>query len=827
MSSETKKIVLPPFLMRRFEAFRIAGQDGHSYVVRDKLQGKTHDFDAWQFYILETLPAYDSFERLQTAFQDRFDRPLSRQDLAEFLASVADRKLFDETAAQHPLLAPYMQVTYKVEDGKAVPNPFEPVVPAAAPAASPPGPPAAPAKAAAQPAADAALPELPEDTVLPAGVQDALGMDWRTTRAMVGFVDPRPLLRLIVPLLRPLRHLVYAVPILLLAALLLLYNYSGAAAEDLGKLKLDVTLAEHLLYLFVTVHVVVTLTVSCVAHHFKVSVEKVGVALVFGFMPRWAVKMTGAERMTRPQAMWLHGSALLARVVLFALGALVWFNTRDGGGELPQFALLLVFGTAAGFLLEAGNPLVKAHGYFLLAAFLNEPHLRGKAYAALFNKIRGTVYRAADSRLLLLYALVSSTYVLLIVLFIGWMVARFVIGDLELGGSALLITFGFVGYLLWRNYAGLKKFGETYDRQLQFDRWRSRTLYTEGAETDIKPVRRNYWPTALLICILLALFIPYPYEPGGSFLVYPVRRQVLSTDVPGLIEAVHFDGGESVRQGTVLASLAHDDYKAEIKVLLARIEEQKAVIRNLETLPRPEEVKLAEEQLAVQQAREQFSREKVPRLEKLFKAGVVTFEELDSARKDHLTDVNQVSQKQAELALVKVPVTESQISAARAKLAALQEELAGFASKVRRTSLKMPFDGNILTLHLRDKTNSFLDKGAPFAVLEYTGTVTAEIDVPEADMQFVRLGTAVRLRAVSYSLDREFEGKVTLIDRNVTVKTTGNVIKVIATIENKDGLLKTGMTGRAKLAGETMPVWKAFTLSLTRFFQVHVWSWIP
>jgi putative peptide zinc metalloprotease protein len=139
----------------------------------------------------------------------------------------------------------------------------------------------------------------------------------------------------------------------------------------------------------------------------------------------------------------------------------------------------------------------------------------------------------------------------------------------------------------------------------------------------------------------------------------------------------------------------------------------------------------------------------------------------------------------------------------------------------------MPFDGNILTLHLQDKINSFLEKGAPFAALENTGIVTAEVDIAESDLQYVKIGSTVRARAVSFFDTREFEGKVTVIDRNVTVQSTGNVVKVIATIDNHEGLLKTGMAGRAKIAAVDMPVWKAFTLGIVRFFEIQVWSWLP
>lgn len=828
MTEETKKIVLPAYLMRRFEAFRIAKGDAQSYVIRDKVQGKTYDFDPWQFFILEILPGSDTFERLQTSFEDRFDRKLSKKELDELLASIADRKLFDDSAAQHPLLAPFMQRTYKVEDGKATPKPFV-AAPAEAPAAAAPVsvPVPAPAAPPPKPAAAGAEPPPDEKVDLPAGVQDALGMDWRTTKVMLTLFDPRPMLTFLAPVLRPVRHIVYAVPLLLLTALFLMYEYFDLLTADLAALHVDVNLFQHLLFLFITVHIVVSLTVGSVAHYYKVSVDKVGFALAFGFMPRWALKMTGADRLTRLQTMWLHGSALLARLVMFSIGLLVWYNTRDTESGLATAGLLLMFGCGAGLLLESGNPLVKANGYYLLSAYLNEPHLRGKSYAALLNKMRGGVYRAADSNLLVMYALLSTTYVILIILVVGWMLAKFILGDLALGGSAVILTLAFVGYLLWRNYAGLKKFGDTYARQVQFDRWRSRTLPVGAVEGEVARPKPNYWKRALLVCLLLALFIPYPYEPGGQFLIFPARKQVISTDESGLIESVFFEGGEAVKQGTILAQLAHQDYQAQVKVLTAKIEEQQAVVHNLKTLPKPEEVKLAQQMLEVERARESFSREKAPRLEKLYKVGAVTFEEYDTARKDHITDVQQVAQKEAELALVKAPVTASQIAAAEAKLASLVEERSSYEAKIKRTVLTMPFDGNILTLHLKDKINSYLEKGAPFAALEDTNVVTAEIDVPESDVQYIKVGAMVRARPVSFFDEKDFEGKVTVIDRNVTPKSTGNVVKVIATIDNRAGLLKTGMAGRAKVVGTSMPVWRAFSLAIVRFVQIQVWSWIP
>lgn len=831
MSETSKKIVLPAYLLRRFEAFRIVKDGETSYLIRDKVQSKVHDFQAWQFFILEVLPGCESLEKLQVVFKDRFDRDLRQQDVDELFGLLADRNLLDETAAQHPLLRPFTKASYEVTDGKASRKPFVPET--QTPAA---GAPAAPAAASTQAAAPAAAPAParpaaggppPRDKDLPAGVQDALGMDWRTTERMIGLFDPRPMLRVLGPVLRPLRYIVYAVPLLLLAGLLILTQYFHLVAEDLRGIAFDVTLLEHLLFAFVAVHLATNFTAALVADHYKVAVEKVGITLVFGFIPRWVLKMNGAERLTRKQTMWLHGSMLIVRMVLFSLGMLLWFNSRDGQLGLHEHGLALAFISAVGLLLEAGNPLVKANGYYLLSAFLNEPHLRGKAYAALVNKFNGGQYRAADSTILALYALLSTTYVLLLVGIVAWMLAKFLLGDLRLGGTAFVLITAFVVYMVWRNVVGLKNFGDTYARQLQYDRWRNRTLPTDAEPGEIKPPKMHFWRNALLVCLVLVLFVPYPYSASGGFKVYPARREALSTDTPGLVEAVFFSGGERVAAGTPIARLASGDLQADIKILEARIEEQRAVLRNLQTLPRPEEVRLAEQRLSVDRARERFSRERVPRLERLYQAGAVSFDELDRARKEHLTDVEQVAQREAELALVKKPVTADQLAAAQAKLDSLVEQRAQLSGRADRTVLRMPFDGNILTLHLQDKVGLYLDRGTPFAALEDTRHVIVEIEVPEADLRYVEVGAAVRVRPVSYTDDDEFAGTVTLIDRNVTAQSTGNVVKVLASVDNPEGKLRTGMAGKAKIGSTTMPVWKAFTMGIVRFFEVHVWSWLP
>lgn len=821
MTEESKKIILPAYLIRRCEAFRVVKGDAHSYLVRDKLHGKNFDFDPWQFFILEVLPGCESLEKLQSVFKDRFDRAITRQELDELFASIADYRLFDEAALQHPLLAPFAKRTFDVVDGKAVPKSFSATV----------GPMGRHGAAAAAPAAAAAAGAAPkpEEADLPPGIQDAVGLDPRTMRKMIDLFDPRPILRVIAPLLAPLRYLAYPLPAMLVVSLILAIQHWEFLGQDLTTLHSEMSLGAHLLFSMVTVNLLSTISKACVAYMYGTQVERIGIMFFVGFVPRFEVGIRGLDKLGRRERMWYHGSSLLLRAFLLCVAVLLWYNTIDNAAGLAHEGSLALMLTAWGSLvIETGNPFVRASTYFLLCAYLDEPHLRAKAHKALMNKLRAGVYRSADSTVLAIYALACATYVSLLVIFLTFGLGSWLWGDLHLGAVAFVIAGSICAYLLWRNYSTMKKYSDAYERTTQFDRWRRRTLVVEGQTEGELVIRQppKYWKRALLLCLPLLLFLPYSYKPSGSFSIYPVRKQTLSTDTPGLIQEVYFDGGDKVSKGTPLAQLANDDYVAQINILSAKIAEQKATINNLKTLPKPEQVQLAQQTLDVQRQHEAFSREKAPRLEKLYRAGAVSFEDYDTARKEYQVDQQQVAQKQAELALVKAPVTADEIAAAEANLAALEAERADYQSKVGRTVIRMPFDGNILTLHLKDRTDSYLDKGQPFAAIESTGAVTAQIAITESDLQYIKLGADVRLRPNAY-VHQEFIGKVTLIDPNITTKPSGTYVNVIATIDNSDALLKTDMSGEAKIAGVTMPVWEAFSQAIVRFVSVTMWSWIP
>ena len=824
MTEQTRQVALPAYLPRRLQAFRVVAAGQTSYVLRDKLAGKTHDLQQWQFFVLEVLPGCETAAKLLSVFSDRFGREITEREVMGFFAELADAKLLDDEAAKHPLLAPFTRTGYALEQGLIKPKSFEELAAKLAGGTSTVA--AGGAPAGAPTAADAAV----DEEQLPAGVAEADNLDPRQSKQMLHFFPMQPLVAALLPWVEPLKYAVYLLPLVALTALIVVVRNAGLAWQDLSALRGATTLAVHALFSLLTINLAVTLTQALVAQKYRAGVGDFGIGLRFGFFPRFMVPISHTAQLSRRERMWMQAGPLLMRVLLFSVGALAWYNARGSLPGLANAGLGLAFLSAVNIVIEGGNPLVKGNSYHLLCAFVDEPYLRGKAYKAFMDKVHGNASTESHQSLLATYALASFVYAYLVVLLIVVIVGHFLIYELRLGGGALILVVALGLYLTVRTYRRFKMISRAYDRSLQFERWRKRALPAEGGETVQKEPAGSrtvyYLERAAVLSLLLLLFLPYPYDAGGDFEIFPSDRQVVTTDIPGIVEAVYFDGGERVAKGTVIARIATTDLVAQIAVLDARIQEQKATIAELKARPKKEEIEVAQRDLDTARKRAQFSAERVPRYEKLYRERTLAFEEFDNARKEAEVDAREVAQREAVLQLVKTGTPPDKIAAEQAKLQALAEQRAEVTGRVARTEMRMPFDGNILSLHLKQRVNSVLDRGQPFATVESTGAVTAEIDVPESDIAFVRTGAPVRLRANAF-YERIFEGEVTLIDRNVTIKPLGRVVKVIARIENPEGELRTGMTGYAKVGAGTMPVWKAFSLAMIRFFNVQVWSWVP
>lgn len=805
MDEKTCKVATPVFLREKLISFRVGQGANLSYQIQDPLIKQSVTLEPWQFYILEVLPGCETFSKLCSVFEDRFGHAVTEEEVESVFTYAADNKLFQSTSVSHPLLTAFKKK--RDTQGKHIQD--------------------KPGKESEQVKKNQtgqSIPEVREAEEMPAGIQDATGMDANKKQGVKLF-NPSWLFRLIRPVLSPLRHFIYIIPIILPIALFIAFNNSEQIQADLAVLQERIPLIEHLILSLLTVNLTSTIVIGLTAQVFRASVNAFCLVFYLGFIPRFMVRIGHVKQMSRRERIWLHAAPLLLRLSLFSLGIIFWYNFKTQG-LLPKFALTVSLISFISFILTA-NPLITSNGYQLIAAYLNEPRLRGKSFRALFNKLRGTGYQQADNNVLAAYGLASFLFMIFFFCIVVLILSQFL--KIFLGGASVFLVALISLFIAIRMVSKFKKIVESYERANQFERWKSLALpelEKEDADKKTPLAFGDYIVRTLVIFIGLLLFVPYNYEPGGRFVVLPDEQQVITSQVAGIIDEVHYDGGQVLEKGTVIGRLSSSEYESQIKIYEARIREQQSVIDELKSRPRPEEVALARQALEVEQRRVEFSKAKWKRMEELYKKKTISFEDLDDALREYEIDKAQVEEKKAALKLTQLGAPPGQIAAEEAKLDSWEAERDYYQQKIEDSYLHMPFSGKLITLHLRQKTGSYLERGQVFAMAENTSQVLVEIEIPEPDISYIEKSAKVRGRTFAFS-DMEFEGVVTDIDSNVTQKTTGKVVKVITTLDNRERRLQSGMTGYAKVSSERLPVWNVMSIALVRFLQVEIWSWLP
>jgi putative peptide zinc metalloprotease protein len=181
---------------------------------------------------------------------------------------------------------------------------------------------------------------------------------------------------------------------------------------------------------------------------------------------------------------------------------------------------------------------------------------------------------------------------------------------------------------------------------------------------------------------------------------------------------------------------------------------------------------------------------------------------------------------------------------------------------LERATIRAPASGFVTTPNAQLLTGVSLNAGDEFLQVDNTKVVEAEIEIPEAEIVFIKPGAKVRLRPWS-ERDQEIIGRVTQVapsafeeaDNHIirvkepfrdagallrpamtrrqpaptAVDTTGNsgVIRVKASVPNSEIRLRIAVTGYAKISGPEMTVGQAYLRLCIRFLVVELWSWVP
>ena len=653
--------------------------------------------------------------------------------------------------------------------------------------------------------------------------------------ASLTLFNPTQLLKLLYILGYPFQLLhPLVIPVVLMAGLTMLQNWPALAVDLKVILSSYATLTMVLIGLF-TVNLASRLAqgVAIVGHGGKV--PGLGLMLVFGFLPRFFVDLSGVPQLDRRGQLWAHGAPLLARLWMFAGGVLIWAITRDSGSWLAQMALIVgQFGL--GMFLVTALPLVPADGMRWISTYLNEPKLVPKAWAALRHVATGRplppMIARADLWPLALFGI--GTVLTSVAAALGIAILGALTLETELGGLGVIVFLGLVAsFLLWlvamrasigRRAAQMRGGADQSELARLLMAGRAPKAATQ-AEPALSGSAKVVW-SVIGIALLSVAFLPYNYEAGGLVQILPVARGQAAARTEGEIIEIYVTEGATVTRGQVVAQMSSWNQASDVAVTEAMLAGAVASLARLEAGAKPEEIDVARSMVESAEASLFFSRTEAERARELVGTGAVSQAQFEKAQAAHDADLAGLEVARAQLVLVESGATTEEIAIARADVDRLTLELQFRRDELERTRITAPMDGRVVTPDLELRNGSFLRVGETLLEIEDADVVRAAIAVPESDIALIAPGREVRLKAWGAS-DDEIPGTVESIAQAAEQEGYGSTVRVDAAFPNPDGRLRSGMTGYAKIEGAEMRTWEAYLRRIVRFFQIEVWSWIP
>lgn len=527
-------------------------------------------------------------------------------------------------------------------------------------------------------------------------------------------------------------------------------------------------------------------------------------------------------------------AGFVAQLVLASLTFIFWYGTST---ETGLRTLLLVVSSIL-ILFLPWNPLGPRNAYWMLSEWLEMPELRTRSMYATWSWIFGTPttepLTTKQKWGFRLYGLASFIFYGLIFGYLGYKLGGMLVEQVDPTGTALLIVIAAFS-LEFTIRKELMRFEPFYA-------WLARN---NGRSTVAWTLR-----IGLIVLLVLVMFLPYPYEPGGALRVLPAKQVGIRTQVQGKIQNVLVREGDWVKKGQVIAVLDPRDAQRNLEVSEAELRRTKAQLALTKLGSKPEEIAKAQESMATAESDFYYADREAERISKLYKDKVVSEGLYDQALQRRGLAKGVLDTARENLNLVKSGARAEAIETQEAEVDRLEAEVKYNQQNLDLTKIRSPIEGRIVKSPRLDmRVGMEVIVGDLIASVQDDSTLLAEVEVPEKNVGDIKPGARVKVKTWSYP-DETFIGRVKDVSPVVTNKAKegtveylhtdredaisraatsghGRVVRVLVALPNPDGILKSEMTGYGKVFTKYEPFGLVMTHGLVRFFTVEVWSWIP
>lgn len=278
-----------------------------------------------------------------------------------------------------------------------------------------------------------------------------------------------------------------------------------------------------------------------------------------------------------------------------------------------------------------------------------------------------------------------------------------------------------------------------------------------------------------------------------------VRQVNLSFKVPGRIEKLLVDEGDSVKAGQPIAKLDARYFEDDLKLARAQKEQAAANYERTKNGARTEEKEQARANEREREATLKRAERDYRRAESLVRTNTLSTQEFDQAQAAFDEAVARLKSSTAARQLTDAGSRVEDIDASRAQFDATSAQLIVAERRLADSTLYAPNDGTILTR--AREGGAIVNAGETVFTLTLSSPVWIRTYVDEPDLGSVKPGMAVRVVTDAAS-GRSYWGRVGFISPTAeftpkTVETqalrTALVYRVRIVVDDPDGGLRQGM----------------------------------
>ncbi|HEU0037037.1 MAG TPA: HlyD family efflux transporter periplasmic adaptor subunit [Kofleriaceae bacterium] len=346
----------------------------------------------------------------------------------------------------------------------------------------------------------------------------------------------------------------------------------------------------------------------------------------------------------------------------------------------------------------------------------------------------------------------------------------------------------------------------------------------QQAQVAKKAWYKRTWVRVLGVLVLLvavSAIVERPLYITSECGIIPNQRAYVRSPIGGVLAEILVDEGTAVKKGDVIARLDDRNLKADRLKAVAEVERIGADLQRLRKGARPEEISQQRAVVGAKSSAVAFAAKEVKRRQKMLQEGVGSRQAVEEAQADYQIKSNAYAEAVAALKLLQSGTRKEEIGALEANLKRAQSELDFVEQQLREmVVIRAPMDGVVLTPKFRERLHENVEAGGLVCEIADTSVVRAEIFVPAREVDSIAVGMPVVVKVESYPLNA-FEGKVNFIAPAVEQRNKVSVVRVVATLDNKQGLLRQDMTGYGEIECGDKSLLDLATRRLLRWIRVR------